>query len=563
MVDHVVGIVLEGRGPILGDKAGQAQPRAQLHQNRLEPAHVAVWLDHRPADAVGDRVGLADRPVEQRNAVVALKVGGVGQHQIGEGDHLRGIAIGVDQLGDNVLARLRVRVGQHVHDAARIHGRVPRHVRHVHEQRVDLIGIAGVGVGDHHVHQPVGRHGVLPGKGLVDAGRAAVLLQRQMLRPAHEAQMRPAERCARGHADVRCRVRLDRLGIGRLEPEPAGHLDRTEQNLQQVQRAAGLEAVGVRRNPAHGVEGDRAADHGLVPLAPEVGPGLVDDDFLFKGRMRQLGRQPPDGHGRHAGSLGCGFRRVGGVEVALGQQHEHRLVCLPLRIGPRLAQFGLHPGFVPGLERAAAPVEHQRLTVIIAQEQAEISALGVALHQIARVGVAAEVVQIDLPRLEQLVHQREDEQAVGARGDAHPLIGDGVVARADRVHAHDLGAAFLEPAQPHLDRVGIVILGNTEDHEHLGPLPVRLTKLPKRAAHGVDPGSGHIDRAEPAVGSIIGGAKLLRPPAGKGLRLIAAGEKRQLLRVLLPDRGQPFDRQIQRFIPADLAELTRAARTGP
>ena len=413
------------------------------------------------------------------------------------------------------------------------------------------------------MHQPVGRHGVLPGKGLVDPGRAAVVLERQMLRTAHKAQMRPVERCTRGHADVRCRVRLDRLGIGRLEPEPAGHFDRAEQNLQQVQRPAGLEAVGVRRNPAHGVEGDRAADHGLVPLAPEVSPRLVDDDFLFKGRVRQLGRQPPDGHGRHAGSLGCGLRSVGRVEVALGQQHEHRLVRLPLRIGPGLAQFGLHPGFVPGLERAAAPVEHQRLAVIITQEQAEISALGVALHQVARVGVTAEIVQIDLPRLEQLVHQREDEQAVGARGDAHPLIGNGVVARAHRVHTHDLGAAFLEPAQTHLDRVGIVILGHTEDHEHLGPLPVRLAKLPERPAHGVDPGGSHIDRAEPAVGGIVGGAELLRPPTGKGLRLIATGKKCQLLRVLLPDRGKPFNRQIQRFIPADLAELTRATRTGP
>jgi hypothetical protein len=44
------------------------------------------------------------------------------------------------------------------------------------------------------------------------------------------------------------------LGVGRLEAEAAGHLDRAQQDLQHMQRAAGLEAVGMGRDAAHGVE---------------------------------------------------------------------------------------------------------------------------------------------------------------------------------------------------------------------------------------------------------------------------------------------------------------------
>ena len=44
--------------------------------------------------------------------------------------------------------------------------------------------------------------------------------------------------------------------------------------------------------------------------------------------------------------------------------------------------------------------------------------------------------------LQQLVDQREREQAVGARADADPLVGDRAVAGAHRVDRDDLGAAL-------------------------------------------------------------------------------------------------------------------------
>ena len=102
-----------------------------------------------------------------------FKVRRVGQDQVRIGDHFRGIGIGVDDPRDDVVAIL-VGIGQHLHHPAGVHRRVPRHIRHIHEQRVDFIGIACMGVGDHHMHQPMGRHRVFPCERLVDPRRAAI-----------------------------------------------------------------------------------------------------------------------------------------------------------------------------------------------------------------------------------------------------------------------------------------------------------------------------------------------------------------------------------------------------
>ncbi len=84
------------------------------------------------------------------------------------------------------------------------------------------------------------------------------------------------------------------------------------------------------------------------------------------------------------------------------------------------------------------------------------------------------------------MHQRQHEQPVGARPDADPVVGDGVVAGAARIDRDDLGAALLQLAEPDLDRVGIVVFGDAEQHEVFGALPVRLAELPERAADRVE-----------------------------------------------------------------------------
>ena len=92
-------------------------------------------------------------------------------------------------------------VGEHLAHLRRVHRRVPRHVGHEQEQRVDRVGVAAPGVGDDVVHQAVRRQRVFPGEALVDAHRLAVLVDEEIVGAFRPAQRRAVER----------RVRLDRL----------------------------------------------------------------------------------------------------------------------------------------------------------------------------------------------------------------------------------------------------------------------------------------------------------------------------------------------------------------
>ena len=181
------------------------------------------------------------------------------------------------------------------------------------------------------------------------------------------------------------------------------------------------------------------------------------------------------------------------------------------------AQVRAHAGCVKGGEVASLAVDHQRFAVIIAQEKPVFGRGGIAVHQHRRIGVAREVIEVDLARLHQFVNERQDKKPIRSGGYAHPIIGHGIVAGADRVHANDPRAASLDPANAHLDRIGIVILGHAEEDEKLGMVPVRLTKFPKGAAHCVDARRCHVDRAKAAMCGIVRRAEILRPKAGERL----------------------------------------------
>ena len=123
VVDDVVRVAARiARRAVVGDEARQLEPRAEIEQHALERAHVAVGRDHRLADRVRRRVGGGDRPVEQRDAVPALQIGGVGQDQVGVGDHLRIIGVGVDDLRDAVFAGGRIGGGQMLEHRRNVHG---------------------------------------------------------------------------------------------------------------------------------------------------------------------------------------------------------------------------------------------------------------------------------------------------------------------------------------------------------------------------------------------------------------------------------------------------------
>ena len=122
----------------------------------------------------------------------------------------------------------------------------------------------------------------------------------------------------------RWRPGRDRLGIGRLVAPGARRIDRAKQHLQQMDRAAGLEAVGVGGNAAHRVHRDRPADHRLVPPARRIGPRLIAARSPGRRRRRQFGGDAADRRGRDAAAFGDRIGRVVAVEIALGEQLEHR-----------------------------------------------------------------------------------------------------------------------------------------------------------------------------------------------------------------------------------------------
>ena len=201
-------------------------------------------------------------------------------------------------------------------------------------------------------------------------------------------------------------------------------------------------------------------------------------------------------------------------------------------------QVGLDTGLVKRGQLSRDAVDNQLFAVCVAHQQAVFRGLGVAIDQDGCVRVACQIVKVHFAGAHQFMHESEDKQAVGAWSDADPFIGDCVITRPDRVDADDFCASGFYLAQPHLDRVAVMVFGHTEQHEQFGVIPVGLAKFPKRAPHSINASGGHIYRTKSTMRGIVGRAKILRPKAGEGLRLIASGEKRQFLRIILADRLQ-------------------------
>ena len=161
------------------------------------------------------------------------------------------------------------------------------------------------------------------------------------------------------------------------------------------------------------------------------------------------------------------------------------------------------------------------------------------------------------------MHKRQNKQPIGARGNPHPVIGDRIIARANGINADHFGAAGFDFTNAHFNRIAVVIFCHTKQHEQLGVIPVGLAEFPKGSAHGVNACSGHIHAAKPAMRGIIGGAKILRPETGKGLRLITTCKECQLFGFFFTHRLEQADRHLQRFIPADFFKFSRATWPHP
>src|SRR5205085_1886391 len=80
----------------------------------------------------------------------------------------------------------------------------------------------------------------------------------------------------------------------RFVTEAARAIDRAEQDLQKMQRTAGVKSVGMRRDAAHGMHRNRPAHHGFVAAARPVGPRLRVFDRALERRVGELARDAPD-----------------------------------------------------------------------------------------------------------------------------------------------------------------------------------------------------------------------------------------------------------------------------
>ena len=111
-------------------------------------------------------------------------------------------------------------------------------------------------------------------------------------------------------------LRRNRLRVGRSRAEIARAFECAEQHLDEVQCAAGVEAVAVRRNTAHRVHRDRPAGHAIVLAPPQAGPAHRQRDRFIE-RTCAIRAQVFGWYRRHTASLRHLFRRVLLVQIAL------------------------------------------------------------------------------------------------------------------------------------------------------------------------------------------------------------------------------------------------------
>ena len=223
---------------------------------------------------------------------------------------------------------------------------------------------------------------------------------------------------------------------------------------------------------------------------------------------------------------------------------------------------GDHRGNATGSGRdfgVGIPVPAQDAAVGIAGEQAVFGRARRFHDQMMGVAVAHQIIQIDTAVAQQLVDQCHRQQAVGAGADADPFIGNRTVAGANRIDGDHFRAARFQAAQTEFDGIGIMIFGHAPEHQVIGVFPVRFPELPETAAERVQSAGRHVDRTEAAMGGIVVGSVLLRPPAGQRLRLIASGEKGQSVRIDGTRRAQLFRGQLQGFVPFDFLETVFTA----
>ena len=308
-------------------------------------------------------------------------------------------------------------------------------------------------------------------------------VDQQILRPLREAERRALQRRVRLGRPRRPVRRRRRPRERRLVAEAAGAIDRAEQDLQEVQHPAGLEAVGMRRDAAHGVHRHRAADGLVVAAAGAVGPRNVERDLLLEGGVRQLARDAPDG--RRPGSRSPPRPCPGRIRRPRNRSAISAKLGRALRPSGSLNVPTSAGAMSVRVASASAPVVLSKASGLPSSSRANrpsSAAPGSSITSQCALVKRTRYSRSIFCGAHQFMDQRADEQAIGARPDADPLVGDRAVAGADRIDGDDLDALLLELAERDLERVGGVVFGHAEQHEvaACAPSPARRTPRTSR-----------------------------------------------------------------------------------
>ena len=306
------------------------------------------------------------------------------------------------------------------------------------------------------MHHPVRRHRGIPAIGLVDPLGCAIVINDQVFRPQYITKRRTAKRrigCHLIRPASGFRVRMRRFRIWRLETKTARGLDRAQKKLQHMQRAAGLEAVRMRRDTAHCMHRHRTADHLVMPFTLPVGPGLVDHHLFSKGGFGQICRKLADTVRTDANSRADRLGGIGIIQPLFTHQHEDRHGCSAAVHLYLTMQCHLHRSSIMRCRLAGCPVQHLRRARIITQEQPVIRCTRIADNQPRRVGIARQIIDIDLASAQQLADHRQNQQPVRARGHPEPVIRNSRITGLHRIDRNHPCAASLQLAKSHLDRV--------------------------------------------------------------------------------------------------------------
>ena len=233
------------------------------------------------------------------------------------------------------------------------------------------------------MHEAVRGNRRFPRIGFIDAQRVAVLVDHQIFRARGEAQGWTGKRRVRrvNNIDIVFRqlMRRNRLGIGRAGAEVAGAVQRAQQHLDQMDRAAGMEAVGVGGNAAHRVHGHRPADHLIVLATVDISPLDIQFDSLLECHMRHFQGHALDRLGWHATLLSHIGRGIALVEVAFGSQRQHSFHRTAIRCDKVTEQRGGGANFHATHKRLFFQIPHQRGACSITQKQS-IAFLTRSLH---------------------------------------------------------------------------------------------------------------------------------------------------------------------------------------